>query len=361
MSLRDSLRLLGSQRGGGRNLSADEAYRAFRAILAGSEPDIRVATFLTTLRWKGVTVEELVGFARSLREGARIPCVGMPGLVTLCPPQEGYESMPPLEIAAGLMAAGAGARVLMVVDRNVPPKRGVSAANVLERLECGMTWDPTEAESWVAKTRFSAIGAPGMLPALLGLRDIQRDIGLRTPLATAVKLLAPAGAAVVLGAQAGPVLGTAVEVMQTLGHPAGMAIQGVEGGLIPTLRKRSRGIHLDGPHQVPITIEPGDFGMLAGQDAELPMFGPPEEGQGTADNPSMVEAALQANLAVLAGQHGELRDHALLATACILKTVGLVPTLADGVAKATEALDSGAATAVLEHLRSLARQDGPSR
>lgn len=361
MSLRDSLRLLGSQRGVGRNLNAEEAYRAFTSILAGSEPDIRIATFLTTLRWKGVTVEELVGFARALRDRARIPCMGMPGLVTLCPPQEGYDSMPPLDVAAGLMAAGAGARVLMVVDRNVPPKRGVSAANVLERLECGLTWDPSEAEDWVVKARFSAIGAPGMLPALLGLRDVRRDIGLRTPLATAVKLMAPAGTAVVLGAQAGPVLGTAVEVMQTLGHPAGMAIQGIEGGLVPTLRKRSRGIQLDGQHQVPLTIEPGDFGMLSDADAELPMFGPPEEGQGTADNPSIVDAAVQANLSVLAGQPGELRNHALLATACILKTVGLTPTLADGVAKATDALDSGAASAVLENLRSLADRSGPKR
>jgi anthranilate phosphoribosyltransferase len=279
----------------------------------------------------------------------------MAGLVTMCPPHEGNESLPPLEVAAGLIAAGAGVRVLMVLDLNVPPKRGVSSANVLERLGCGLTWDPSEAEDWVAKARFAAICAPGMLPPLAQLRDVRRDLGLRTPLSTAVKLLAPKSSSVVLGAMSGPVLGTAVEVMQSLSHPSGMAIQGLEGGLVPTLRKRSRGIHLDGNHQVPLTIDPGDFGLGGPDDAELPMFGPPEEGQGTADNPEIVRAACDANRAVLAGEHGPGRSHALLTAAVLLRTARIAPTFADGVAKATESLDSGAASEVLARLGALLR------
>ena len=292
-----------------------------------------------------------------MRDAAKTPCVGMDGLVTVCPPQEGNDALPPLEVAACMIAAGAGARVLLLLDVNVPPKRGVSAANVLQRLDLGLTWDPNEAEDWVAKTRFAAICAPGMIPA--------RSRTCATCVATSVcarrsrrssSCSRPQSSSVVLGARPGPVLGTAVEVMQTLGHPSGMAIQGIEGGVVPTLRKRSRGIHLDGCHQVPITIEPADFGLSCDHDAELPMFGPPDEGFGTADNPEIVRAACEENQAVLAGQHGVARSHALLTAAILLRTLGLAPTIADGVAKATESLDSGAASEVLVRLRDVARR-----
>lgn len=353
MILRELLRVLGTNRRDGRNLTEAEAYRAFATILDGTESETRVGAFLIALRMKGVTVEELIGFARAARDRATLPCHGMERLVAVCPPHEGYERAVPLDVAAGLITAAAGARVLLVTDRCVPPKRGLTAASVLEHLGCGLTWDPREVESWVAKTRFGAIAATGMLPAMLGLRSIREEIGVRTPLSTVEKLLAPSTAAVVLGAQAGPVLGTAVEVMQSLGHPAGMTVQGVEGGVVPSVRRRSRGIHLDGQHQVPMTVDPGDFGFLGAEDPELPMFGPPEDGQGMADNPQLVRAAGEATLAVLAGQHGPARDASLLAAAIMLRTVGVVPTFAEGVDRATAALDSGGASAVLDRLRKL--------
>src|SRR6185436_16280273 len=111
-----------------------------------------------------------------------------------------------------------------------------------------------------------------MLPALMGLRRVRGDVAIRTPLATVEKLLAPTNAAVVLGAQGGPVLGSAVEVIQGLGHPRGIAIQGPEGGIIPSVRKRTRGIELIEHHLVPINVEPNDFGLACANEPDLPMF-----------------------------------------------------------------------------------------
>jgi len=355
MILRDLLRVLGSSRRDGRNLTHEEAYRAFSTIFAGTESEIQVGAFLIALRWKGVTVEELTGFARAARDQATIPCVDMPGLVCVCPPHDGTEQTPPLEVAAGLIAAGAGARVLIISDRCVPPRRGLTAANVLEHLGAGMTWDPHEAEDWVAKTRFGAISVAGMLPSILGLRRVRRDIGVRTPLATVEKLIAPPNAAVVLGAQTGPVLGTAVEVMAELGHENGIAIQGMEGGVVPTLRKRTRGIELHGDSQSPITVDPGDFGMTCDRDPEMPMFGPPEEDQGPGDNPMLVAAAGDMTDALLKGEQGPARLAALLAAAVMLKAGGRCMTLAEGVDSAIGSLDSGQALEILEQLRTLGK------
>ena len=69
-----------------------------------------------------------------------------------------------LAVVAGAGAAGAGARVLLLSDRNVPPRRGLTAAHVLESLGASMTWDPTEAEDWVARTRFGACAVSGFRP-----------------------------------------------------------------------------------------------------------------------------------------------------------------------------------------------------
>jgi anthranilate phosphoribosyltransferase len=227
----------------------------------------------------------------------------------------------------------------------------LTAASVLESLGMGMTWDPREAESWVAKARFGVLAASGMLPALMGLRRVRNDIVIRTPLATIEKLIAPPSSAVLLGAQAGPVLGTAVEVIHSLGHSRGIAIQGPEGGVVPSLRRRTRGIQLAEKHVVPLNIEPQDFGFQAAEEPDLPEFGPPPDGLGTGDNPELVRRSGEITRAVLAGELGTARDATLLAAALILKAGGLVHTLAEGVDRAARSIDEGAAREVLERLR----------
>ena len=61
MQLRSLMRALGSDPREMRSLTREEAYQAFTAVLSGSESDVLVGAFLVTLRWKGVTVEELMG------------------------------------------------------------------------------------------------------------------------------------------------------------------------------------------------------------------------------------------------------------------------------------------------------------
>jgi len=353
MALRHLIRLLGSSAKDASNLSREDARRAFDSILRGAESDVAIATFLISLRWKGITVEELTGFGDACRMHARLPCTEMEGLVCVSPPHDGHEQHPPLDVASGLVAAAAGARVLIVSDRSVPPLRGLTAANVLEHLGLAMTWDPTEAEDWVAKGRFAPLAISGILPALLELRRVRRDVGVRTALSTVEKLLAPPGSAVVLGAQGGPVLGRAAEVVQALGHERGIVIQGIDGGVNPSVRRRSRGIELSGHHLVPVTVEPDDFGLGARSEPELPMFGPPDDGLGAADNPALVESAGEVTRSVLEGETGPARNSTLLGAAVILKASGRCLTLAEGVDAATAALDSGAARDSVAYLKSL--------
>ena len=85
-----------------------------------------------------------------------------------------------------------------------PPKRGLTAASVLEGLGLQMTWDPSEAEAWVDECGFAVTSAAGMLPSLMSLRRVRAEIGVRTPLSTVEKLLAPEGAGILIGDAARP-------------------------------------------------------------------------------------------------------------------------------------------------------------
>jgi anthranilate phosphoribosyltransferase len=353
MSLRDLLRAVTPGRTDCRNLTFEESRDAFERMLGGGESEITMAAFLVAMRCKGATVEELRGFASAARAKARLPCEGMGGLVCICPPHDGYVLAPPLEVAAGLVAAGAGARVLLLTDRGVPPRRGLTAANVLEELGGGMTFDPSEAEDWVARSRFAACAVSGMLPALMGLRKVRGEVYMRTALSTVEKLIAPSSAAVVAGAQGGPVLGMAVEVLRGLGHPRAMAVQGVEGGVIPSVRRRTRGIELTDKSLVPIHVEPEDFGLCGAIEPEMPLFSPAPDGRGAGDNPALIRAASEMTALVLAGEPGPARQATLLGAALILKAAGRCLTIAEGVDAATSALDAGEARGVLTRLREL--------
>ena len=345
------MRALGPGRKDSRHLTKDEAARAFDAILSGGSSPVLIASFLTSMSWKGVTAEELTGFAQAARHRATIPCAGVPGLVCVSPPQDGHDQAPPLDLAACLIAAAAGVRVLLITDKGVPPRRGLTAGHALDALGLSMTWDPTEAEDWIAKGRFAALSASGILPPLVGLREIRGEIGLRTPLSTVEKLLAPASAAVVLAAQSGPVLGAAAEVIQGLGHKRGIVVQGVDGGIVPSVRRRSRGLEITAGHLVPVIVEPEDFGMECEAEPELPMFGPPDEGRGTGDNPALVDASGDMTRAILDGEFSSARNAALLGASLILKASGRSLTLAEGVDAAARAVDEGQVKALVEHLR----------
>jgi anthranilate phosphoribosyltransferase len=353
MSLRDYLRAIAPGQKQTRNLNRREAYSAFDFILSRSEGDATIAAFLVALKAKGVTVDELTGFASAARDHATLACDGMPGLVCVCPPLCGTEQAPPLEVASSFIAAGAGARVLLQTDRNVPPTRGLTAANVLEHLGVGITWDPREAESWVEKCRFGSLSVSGMLPVLMSLRSVREGVFMRTALSTVEKLICPASASVVVGTQTGPVLGVAVEVLQSLGHARACAIQGIEGGTTPSIRKRTRGIELAGEHLVSLVVEPEDFGLNMECEPELPLFSLAPPGQGAGDNPALVVAAGDMNALVLAGEPGEARNAAILGAALILKAAGRCMTLAEGVDSAITSLDSGEASRVLNTLREL--------
>jgi len=124
----------------GQSLTQDEAYAVATQIMEGQTSDAQIAGLLMTLRLKGETIDEITGFARTMREKAtRIPCEANP-IVDTC--GTGGDCMSTFNIStiSALVAAGAGCSVAKHGNRSVSSQCG--SADVLKALGVNLDISP---------------------------------------------------------------------------------------------------------------------------------------------------------------------------------------------------------------------------
>jgi anthranilate phosphoribosyltransferase len=336
-SFRDLLQIVGSGRRSARNLTRDEAERAFTSLLSGEATDVQAGAFLTAMRWKGETAEELAGFARAARALARLPATEAEGVVCLGIPQEGHDRTPPLEASAAIVAAACDVRVFFVSDRSHSPDGGWTAADALEGLGGGFTDDAAHAADLLGRPGLAALSTNACLPGLRKLDRVRAELETRNSLHTVEKLLHLPGRPVLVGAAGGPVLAIAADVVRALGHERAVVVQGPDGSVVPSLVGPTRGIEVDGASLSHLAIDPSDYG-----------FRRPKEPRLAQPGPDGVAAAIRG---VLLREAGAARNASVLGAALILYTAGVVGSLSEGVGRAAAAIDEGKALAVLDELR----------
>ena len=340
MPLRPFLRIVASGRRTARNLSAEEAERAFRIVLSGRAPAAQVAAFLVALRWKGETVDELIGFTRAARAEANLPAPGgVDSLVSVGTPLAGREKALPLEASGAIVAAACGARVFFVGDPAPLDGEGVSAADVFRELGVGFTEEVGRAERMLEGPGLAVLSAAKVLPGMRRLDPLREDVEVRTALHTVEKLLAIGESPVLVGAAAGPVLGVAADVLRGLGHRRGILLQAPEGSVVPSLIAPTKGLEIDGDSLTTLVVDPEDYGVRASREPEAASPGP--------------RAAASAVRALLLGEQGPARDATVLCAALLQYTAGTVPSISEGVGRAAEAIDRGKAERVLDALKAL--------
>jgi anthranilate phosphoribosyltransferase len=175
----------------GSDLTAGEAERALQQIISGELGNEQIASFLTAMRAKGETTEELTAFVRVMREAAVKPEVTVDGAVDLCGTGGDSSGTFNISTASMFVVAGAGVPVLKHGNRSVSSKSG--SADVLEALGAVAMLKKDAVEEVFEETGMVFMFAPFFHPAMKHVMPARRSMGIRTFFNILGPLLNPAG------------------------------------------------------------------------------------------------------------------------------------------------------------------------
>jgi anthranilate phosphoribosyltransferase len=313
---------------------------AVRDLVAGRVDDARAAAFLTALRIKGETADEVAAAALVLREQmVRLVPVSGPVLDT-CGTGGDDSGTFNISTAAALVACGAGVPVVKHGGRAVSSKSG--SADVLRELGVPIEAGPEWAQKSLERVGFAFCYAPHFHRGMGHVAELRRKLGVRTLFNLLGPLANPAGAPYqLLGVGKPELLDPLAAALARLGVRRAVLVCSADGMdevslAAPTLVRVVRGNEYEAGEW-----NPAEFGLEAVTIASIRAEGPAES------------AAIISG--VLDGRDGPARRIVVANAAAALWAAEAVPTLRDGVARAEAALQSGAPRAVLA---ALCRTDG---
>ena len=320
------------------SLSQSLAATVFSVVMRGEASPVQIAALLVGLRVKGETAEEVAGAARALRGAmVRVDADGAQ-LVDTCGTGGGTVTTFNISTAAAFVAAGAGAAVAKHGNRSFTSRCG--SADVLEALGIGIGLDAAGAARVLRDARLAFLFAPNFHPAMRHVGPVRRELGVPSIMNLLGPLANPAGvmrqvvgvadrdrapllaaALVHLGAEHALVVHGRVGMDEIA--PTGVTdVWEVQGGAVQTWE-----------------LDPADHGLAVADPTALRGGDPPA-------NASRMRRILECD-----GDDAPGLAAVLLNAGAAVYVSGLVRTYAEGVAKAREAVRSGAAREALERLR----------
>jgi anthranilate phosphoribosyltransferase len=324
----------------GDDLTALEAEAVMEQIMSGQATQAQIAALLMTLRLKGETIEEIVGFARAMRRHATAVRPQARGLVDTCGTGGDGTGTFNISTTVAFVAAGAGLPVAKHGNRSVSSKSG--SADVLEALGVRLDLTPAQMAQAIDEVGVGFLFAPRLHPAMKYAIGPRREIGVRTVFNVLGPLTNPAGAGYqLLGVFDGALVQPLAEVLAGLGSERAMVVHGADGlDELSTTGPNQASVLEDGRVQSQV-IDPAALGLPQAKLKDL-LGG---------------DAATNARLTrqVLAGEAGPRRDVVLLNAAATLVVGGKAPDLEAGLTQAAQSIDSGAALATLDALIDFSR------
>ena len=199
----------------GDSLSEEEAAAVMDEIMSGEATPAQFGAFVTALRLKGETVDEIAGMARVMRQKALRVTVAGP-LLDTCGTGGDHQGTFNVSTAAAFVCAGAGLRVAKHGNRAMTSRCG--SADVLEALGARIDLTPQQVVECLERTGIGFMFAPAFHPAMKFAAGPRREIGVRTVFNILGPLTNPAGATAQVLGVAEPAL--AEKMAQVLGRLA---------------------------------------------------------------------------------------------------------------------------------------------
>jgi anthranilate phosphoribosyltransferase len=324
----------------GTHLTADHTSAALAEIMEGRATEVQTAAFLISLRAKGETVSELVGLARTMRQLAAHVEIDKPGLLDTAGTGGGPTTFN-ISTTAALIAAGAGCPVAKHGNRSATSRSG--SADVLEALGVDIELAPEEVATCIDEIGFGFMFAPKHHKAMAHVVPVRKELAVRTIFNFLGPLTNPAGASAhLLGVSDRGYQEIIADALVQLGTVHALVVSADDGIDELSIASRTRVIEVSEGGTEEWFVEAGDLGLTSAPLEAIP-------GGEPADNAAVVRSVLE-------GEAGPPRDVSVLNAGAAIFVAGQAADLQDGVAKASEAIDSGAAGDVLGRLVARSRE-----
>jgi anthranilate phosphoribosyltransferase len=324
------------------DLTSDEAAAAMREVMEGRAAPAQLAALLAALVMKGERPAEIVGFARTMREHAvKLPAA--PGDVfDTCGTGGDRSGTFNISSATALVVAACGVPVAKHGNRSVSSRCG--SADVFEQLGVNIAAPPAAVERSLREARIAFFFAPTFHPSMKHAAPTRRDLGIRTAFNLLGPLTNPAGATrQIVGVPKPELTELMAHALRMLGTKRAWVVHGAEGideisiaGYTKVAECRDGAVHT-------FYIHPSEFGIAKGSAESL-------KGGDAPTNAGIVRD-------VLAGKPGGPREVVLLNAGVALFVAGAIDSVRAGIARAAEAIDSGAARATLDQMVRLSQAE----
>ncbi len=324
----------------GGDLSTEQAEAVMRQIMCGKAKAAQIAAFVTALRMKGETVDELTGLARVMLEKA-VPVEAGDDVVDTCGTGGDKSCSFNISTTAAFIAAGAGLKIAKHGNRAVTSRCG--SADVLEKLGVNIELGAEGVAECLDKIGIGFMFAPHFHPAMKYAATTRRDIGIRTVFNILGPLVSPAHARFqVMGVAVQDLGEKLAQVLHRLGTEHALVVHGLNGMDEISISSKSvvwkvtpKGV------SAPLEISPWDFGYKEADIEEI-RGGTPQQ------NADMLRAVLE-------GESGPRREIAVINAAAAIVAGNLARGFEKAARLAEEAIDSGEALKKLQDLITLSK------
>ncbi len=314
------------------NLSKEEAVEAMETMMSGEATHAQIAAFLTALRMKGETVEELSAFTSVLRGKVDRVQLTVDAIDIVGTGGDGANTFN-ISTAAAFVTAAAGMPVAKHGNRASSSQCGT--ADVLEALGCNITLTPEQAVVCLSRTGICFLFAQAYHSSMKHVAQPRREMGVRTVFNLIGPLSNPAFVRYqLLGVASEALIVPMAQALMNLGMKHAMVVHGEDGLDELSISAGSQVAEVVKGQMTRYRIQPEDFGFVRASKESV-------RGGDASENAKIL-------LSILAGETGPRRDIVLLNAGAALCVADKAGSIGQGIKLAAEAIDSGEALSRLE-------------
>ncbi len=318
-----------------KDLDRKEMIVCMGEIMSGQATPAQIGSFVTALRLKGETVEEITGAVMVMREKATRIEVGDAPLVDTCGTGGSEKDIFNVSTVSAFVVSGAGLKVAKHGNRGISSQCG--SADVIRALGVNIDIKPDKVKECIEKVGIGFLFAPLFHSAMKYAIGPRREIGIRTIFNILGPLTNPAGAnCQVLGVYRQELTELLVNVLKNLDTKRALVVHGFDGLDEITITDKTKISELNRGKIKTYNVKPQDFGVRSAKLADI-------KGGNVGDNTAIVNE-------ILAGRKGAQQDIVLVNASAALVAGGLVPDFKKGVEMARASIESGKAKEKLNQL-----------